>query len=120
MKLILRKLLVYLNIIRKDLKDKFPLVWYKKIFCWYNGFLAEKYTLYQFDKNDYTLYLSDFHQRISRTLNEPFNEILTNKLIFEEVVGKFIKVPETYGWIFSGKYYPQNSFNPNLLKKRKS
>ena len=42
-----------LNILKKDLKDKFPLSLAKKISLWRKGFLAEKHVLYQFDKNNY-------------------------------------------------------------------
>lgn len=93
-----------LNIIKKDLKDKFPISFFKKMDLWRKGFLAEKYTLYQLDKNNYKDYLSDYHTSMARWINEPFNEILTNKLIFSECVGKYIKVPETYGIFVSGQF----------------
>lgn len=110
----------YFNIIRKDIKDKFPMPIFKKIKLWRKGFLAEKYTLYQFDKNDSKKYFSDYHASISRNINEPFNDLLTNKLVFSEIVGKVLKVPKTYGWIFNGIYYPKDEFNiENLLLKNK-
>ena len=56
------------------------------------GFLAEKYALYQFDKNDSKKYFSDYHASMSRNINEPFNDLLTNKLVFSEIVGKVLKV----------------------------
>lgn len=96
---------LWLNIIKKDLKDKFPISIFLKISLWKKGFLAEKYTLYQLDKNNYKDYLSDHHTSMARYINEPFNDILTNKLIFGEIVGQFIKVPKTYGWIFNGVFF---------------
>lgn len=93
-----------LNILKKDLKDKFPLSLAKKISLWRKGFLAEKHVLYQFDKNNYKDYLSDYHTSMARWINEPFNEMLTNKLIFSDCVGKYIKVPETYGIFVSGQF----------------
>ena len=57
---------------------------FKKIKLWGKGFLAEKYTLYQFDKNDSKKYFSDYHASMSRNINEPFNDLLTNKLVFSE------------------------------------
>ena len=78
--------------------------------------MAEKYTLYQFDKNDSKKYFSDYHASMSRNINEPFNDLLTNKLVFSEIVGKVLKVPKTYGWIFNGIYYPKDELNiENLL-----
>ena len=51
-----------------------------------------------------------------RNINEPFNDLLTNKLVFSEIVGKVLKVPKTYGWIFNGIYYPKDELNiENLL-----
>ena len=44
-----------LNIIKKDLRDKFPISFFKKVGLWRKGFLAEKYTLYQFDKTYHLL-----------------------------------------------------------------
>lgn len=102
------KIRTYINIVRKDLRDKFPISIFRKIGLWRKGFLAEKYTLYQFDKNDYRNYFSDYHASMARTINEPFNDLLTNKLVFSEVVGKVLKVPETFGWIFNGIYYDKN------------
>jgi len=93
-----------LNILKKDLKDKFPLSLAKKISLWRKGFLAEKHVLYQFDKNNYKDYLSDYLTSMARWINEPFNEMLTNKLIFSDCVGKYIKVPETYGIFVSGQF----------------
>ena len=53
---------------------------------------------------------------MSRNINEPFNDLLTNKLVFSEIVGKVLKVPKTYGWIFNGIYYPKDELNiENLL-----
>ena len=73
------------------------------------GFLAEKYTLYQFDKNDSKKYFSDYHASMSRNINEPFNDLLTNKLVFSEIVGKVLKVPKTYGWIFNEYIIPKTN-----------
>ncbi|TXE18866.1 hypothetical protein ES692_05290 [Psychroserpens burtonensis] len=97
-----------LNIIKKDLRDRFPLSFFKKISLWRKGFLAEKHVLYQLDKNNHKHYLSDYHTSMARWINEPFNEMLTNKLIFSDCVGKYIKVPETYG-IFVGGHFSSNS-----------
>ena len=116
MKKIYYKIRTYINIIRKDLKDEFPISFLKKIQLWRKGFLAEKHTLYQFDKNNYKYYFSDYHASISRNINEPFNDLLTNKLVFSEVIGKVLKVPQTFGWIFNGIYYPRDESNiENLL-----
>jgi len=104
MKKIYYKIRTYVNIIKKDLKDEFPISFLKKTQLWRKGFLAEKHTLYQFDKNNYKDYLSDYQGSMARWINEPFNEMLTNKLIFSDCVGKFIKVPEVFGIFVNGKF----------------
>lgn len=97
----------YQNIIKKDLDQKFHIPLSKKFKLWKNGFLAEKYVLYQLDQNDSNLYLSDYHASMARWINEPFNELLTNKLIFSEYVGQFVKVPKIFGIFVEGIYYPK-------------
>ncbi|MFD2552344.1 sugar-transfer associated ATP-grasp domain-containing protein [Bizionia sediminis] len=97
------------NIIKKDFKDKFPISFFNKIDLWRKGFLAEKQTLYQLDKNNYKAYLSDYHAAMARWINEPYNELLTNKLIFSEFVGKYIKVPKTFGVFINGEFFSQDN-----------
>ncbi|MFN4764645.1 sugar-transfer associated ATP-grasp domain-containing protein [Gillisia sp. Q332] len=94
------------NIINKDIKDGFPISILDKIALWRKGFLAEKYSLYELYKNDSGNYLSDYQTSMARWINEPFNEILTNKFIFSEVVGNYFKVPKTYGIFIQGIFYP--------------
>ncbi len=115
MKLTYYKYRAKLNIVKKDLKDKFPISFFKKMDMWRKGFLAEKYTLYQLDKHDYREYLSDYHTSMARWINEPFNEILTNKLIFSECVGKYIKVPKTYGIFVNGCFSSSDSQSLKVL-----
>lgn len=98
----------YLNILRKDLRQKFPLSFFLKLKLWRRGFLAEKYALYQLDHNSIDLYLSDHHASMARWINEPFVALLTNKFIFSEVVGRHIRVPVTFGSVIGGVYYPNN------------
>lgn len=117
MKELYYKINSYLNIIKKDLKYKFPIPFYKKMILWRNGFLAEKYVLYRMDSTPSNLFLSDHHTSLARWINDPFIDVLTNKLIFGEIVGQYISVPKIFGWIFSGIYYPKtNSSLLELLK----
>ena len=98
-----------LNIVGKDLKDGFPLPIWKKILLWRKGFLAEKYTLYRFDKYDSKNFLSDYDTSMSRWINEPYNDVLTNKYIFAKVIGRKTRVPKTFGLIIKGSFYPESS-----------
>lgn len=60
------------------------------------GYLADQYILYDFDNNDKREYLSEFDWYKSRYINEPFNDMLDNKVICTEVLGHYVKVPEIY------------------------
>lgn len=116
MKNLYYKYKTYLNIVRKDFRDKFPLPFFKKLGLWRKGFLAEKHVLYQLDKNNHKDYLNDFHTSMARWINEPFNEMLTNKYIFSECVGKYIKVPKTYGIFINGEFSSNKTgFLENLV-----
>lgn len=117
MKLEYYKYRTKLNIIKRDLKDKFPISLTKKIDLWNKGFLAEKYVLYQLEKNNYKDYLSDYHAAMARWINEPFNDMLTNKLIFSDYVGKYIKVPKTYGIFVTGEFFSNDNRTLNDLVK---
>lgn len=114
------KIRAFYNIISKDLKDKFPLPLHKKIIMWKHGFLSEKYVLYQLDKYPPNQFLSDYHTSMSRWINEPFNALLTNKYIFASLVGKHIRVPETFGFISKGIYHQDTREIENLIEHEKA
>ncbi len=105
------------NVVKKDLDSRFPLPLYKKVNLWKKGFLAEKHVLYQFNKHDHKDYLSDYNTSMARWINEPFNEMLTNKYIFSECVGKHIRVPETYGIFVNGHFSPATQKSLDELVK---
>lgn len=105
----------YLNIIQKDRKDRFPLPLPLKMKLWKQGFLAEKHVLYGLDKHDSSLYLTDYQASMARWINAPFNELLTNKYIFEKIVGQHIRVPTNYGIIVNGTYHPQKEYTLNWV-----
>jgi hypothetical protein len=72
---------------------------------WKRGFSSEKYVLYNLSKNDWRKYLSDYHAKQSKWINDPYTEILDNKLIFQRVVGALIKVPKNFALIKMGRIY---------------
>lgn len=55
---------------------------------------------------------------MSRWINEPFNSLLTNKYVFANILGKFIKVPETFGLISRGIYYPEINIDEDYLLEK--
>jgi len=92
----------YFAICKKDFNANFPLPFLKRLYLIYRGFLSEKYALYDFEINDYKDYLSDIQSANARWINNPYIEILSNKFLFERVVGQFIKVPKTFALINQG------------------
>ena len=90
------------NILRKELKSKFPLPFFRRAQLFFHGFLSEKYVLYNFKNNNHREYLSDIQSAKARWINDPYTEVLSNKFIFDRVVGQFIKVPKTYALVTRG------------------
>jgi hypothetical protein len=92
----------YLTVINKDLRGGFPLSFIRKLECWKGGFLAEKYVLYGLAGHSKDFYLSDVHASMARWVNEPYTSVLSNKFLFEKVVGPVIRTPKTLGLIING------------------
>ena len=62
----------------------------------FGGFLGDQHTLYDLNKNNKKDYLSEFDWYKSRVINEPFNDMLNNKVISTEVLKHHIKIPTIY------------------------
>lgn len=90
-------------LLKKECRLNFPLSLYRRVTLFFQGFLSEKYTLYNLSENNRSEFLSDFHAARARWVNEPYTEILSNKLIFERVVGSVIRVPKTHAVIDNGR-----------------
>ena len=69
------------------------------------GFSADEAYFYNFKDNDYREYISEYERLRSREINGPYKFILDDKLIFEEVVGKYVRVPMNYACILDGVLY---------------
>lgn len=77
------------------------------------GFSASEYISYHFDHNDSREYISEWERLRSREINGPYRFILDNKLVFEEVFGKYVRVPENYAWIRNGQVFALHGWNVN-------
>jgi hypothetical protein len=102
------KVLHRFKIIQKDLQNQFPLNFKTKITMWRRGFLSEKFVLYNLSQNNWMEFLSDYHARQQKWVNDPYTVVLDNKLIFHNVVRKAIRVPKNYALIKKGGIYPIN------------
>lgn len=67
---------------------------YKRV--WYavfGGYMADQIVLYDFAHNDKKQYLSEFDWIRSRGINKPYNSLLDNKVIFEELIKNYCSTP---------------------------
>lgn len=77
----------------------------KRVKYAFRGFSVDEYVWYNLEKNDYKDYISEYERMQAREINGPYKFILDDKLIFEEVVGKYVRVPKNYAWIKNGSVY---------------
>ncbi len=105
-------------------RNNFKLSLLNKIRMNLNGYLADQYVLYELDKNNRELYLSEMDWHKSRFINHPFEFILNNKVVCSQLLANYVLVPEIYAVKkknkISGLYNKQLSYNDTieLLKKR--
>lgn len=58
-----------------------------------HGYVPDQYMIYDFAHNDRHEYLSEFDWYRSRYINEPFDQMLNNKVMCSEVLEHYIDVP---------------------------
>ncbi len=101
----------------------FKIPFTKRIIYALRGFSVNEYVWYNLEKNDYREYISEYERLRSREINGPYKFILDDKIVFEEVVGKYVRVPKNYAWIKDGTVYGLNNSGisnltiPDSLKK---
>lgn len=90
--------------IRKILMDKgvFNIPLYKRILVNSRGFTADQLVRYNL-MNNFNEYISELERWKTREINGQYNYVLDNKLIFEEVFSKHLRIPKNYAWISNGK-----------------
>ncbi|HHW69852.1 MAG TPA: hypothetical protein GX392_00685 [Clostridiales bacterium] len=97
------------DIIKNDIKSDNNLGFFKRLKMWQLGFLSEKYYLYNLEHNNFRDYLSDHNHEMSRFINQPYNVILDDKIIFEKIISQYIRVPKNYALIDNGNILPLQS-----------
>lgn len=60
------------------------------------GYLADQYVLYDFKHNDKREYLSEFDWYRSRYINAPFDFAFNNKVICQEILKQYARMPENF------------------------
>lgn len=77
--------------------NHFKTPFYKRI--WYavfGGYMVDQVSLYDFAHNDKKQYLSEFDWIRSRRINEPYNPLLDNKVVFAELIHDYCPTPELF------------------------
>jgi len=68
----------------------------------WNGFLPDKYHIYNLRENDWRLFCSDWQVLMTQTVDGHYAAVLYDKLLFETVVGQFANVPRNFVYIDRG------------------
>lgn len=68
------------------------------------GYMPDQVALYDFAHNNPKEYLSEFDWYRSRSINDPFNPMLNNKVICTDVLKPHVKVPEIFFIKNKGSY----------------
>ena len=59
------------------------------------GFISDQLVIYNINKKNEDQYLSEFDWYRSRKINDPYNNMVNNKVICNEMLKQYVKVPNT-------------------------
>ena len=65
------------------------------LFLYERGFLPEKVRLYGLNHDNIDRYLSDVQRWLTRLVNGPYSIVFNNKILFDQVFGRYCNVPRT-------------------------
>ena len=78
-------------------KGNFKLGLIKRLNMAFNGgFTANQFYIFNLRENDRREYLSEYDWFKSRLLNKPYDYILNDKFLFNEIARQYVAVPEIY------------------------
>ncbi|MDO5548125.1 MAG: sugar-transfer associated ATP-grasp domain-containing protein [Eubacteriales bacterium] len=106
---VLKKTLLWYRLVWKS-KSDFKISLNERIKFAFRGFTTNEYIWYDLAHHDYRDYISDYERIRSREMNGKYKIVLDDKLLFEEVFGKYIKVPTTYAWISDGNIFGMHEY----------
>ena len=77
--------------------NHFKVPFYKRIWhAIFGGYMVDQIALYDFKHNDKKQYLSEFDWYRSRRINDPYSNMLNNKVVFSQIVERYCSTPEIY------------------------
>lgn len=62
----------------------------------FGGYMVDQIALYDFRNNDKKQYLSEFDWYRSRSINNPYSNMLNNKVVFAQIIDRYCSTPEIY------------------------
>ncbi|KON28653.1 hypothetical protein AC481_00780 [miscellaneous Crenarchaeota group archaeon SMTZ-80] len=77
------------------------------VFTWlrllWRGFFTDKYQIYQLKRRKWKLFMSDRQMLISSGIDGKYGIVLQDKILFELVMSRYVKVPQNFALIRDGK-----------------
>ncbi len=106
--------LVYLYVRRVWLiKSHFKISLFNKIKANLQGYISDQYILYNLKEANAKYYLSEMDWHRSRFINQPFEFVLNNKVICNQVLSQYVRVPEIFA-IKTGSQILATATNHNI------
>ena len=99
-------LYVFFRLFKKEMKQPAPLPVVKKIYLWKRGFYSASYALYQLEKNNIDLYLSDWAEAFRCKFVNRNTLYIDNKILFPQLAKPFVKMIDEPFLIMDGKLIP--------------
>ena len=85
--------------------NHFKVPFHKRIWhAVFGGYMVDQIALYDFAHNDKKQYLSEFDWYRSRRINDPYSNMLNNKVVFTQVIERYCPTPEIF-CVKKGKRY---------------
>ncbi len=89
--------LAYLYVRRVLLaKSHFKISLFNKIKSNFQGYISDQYILYDLKENGIKHYLSEMDWHRSRFINQPFEFVLNNKVVCNQMLSQYVRVPEIF------------------------
>jgi hypothetical protein len=101
-------LYVLMRMIRKEFKQPAPISVFQKILLWMNGYYSASYVLYDLQKNNRHLYLSDWAENFKGKFINKNTIYIDNKILFPQIASPYVRMTDEPYLIMHGKLIPLN------------
>ena len=85
----------------------------KRLWANLHCFTNDEYVVFRLDKNDYHDYISEYERQKSRSINGDYRIAMDDKLLYEQVFSRHIRVPANYAYIQNKRIYPLGEYTVN-------